>query len=171
MTSVLGAVCCSTRFHYQELIRNRGFMRDRKQHTGILLLNVPWQRGNTWERFQKWNPQDLFFPKVTNFLLACFLLSFHIPTTNSSSNFQQNIKMLSIPSTSLDKLKAWFFFFFLKDMPLRISYSCLEVILSTSLPQLRRIIVELSFLIILGIYFSLSWAELTMSWIRCLSIS
>ena len=43
MTSVLGAVCCSTGFHYQELIRNRGFMRDRKQHTGILLLNVPWQ--------------------------------------------------------------------------------------------------------------------------------
>ena len=118
MTSVLGAVCCSTRFHYQELIRNRGFMRDRKQHTGILLLNVPWQRGNTWERFQKWNPQDLFFPKVTNFLLACFLLSFHIPTTNSSSNFQQNIKMLSIPSTSLDKLKAWFFFFFWKTCPL-----------------------------------------------------
>ena len=43
MTSVLGVVCCSTRSHYQELIRNRGFMRDRKQHTGILLLNVPWQ--------------------------------------------------------------------------------------------------------------------------------
>ena len=39
MTSVLGAACHSTR--YQELIRNRGFTRDKKQHTGILLLNVP----------------------------------------------------------------------------------------------------------------------------------
>ena len=40
MTSVLGAVCCSTHSCYQELIRKRGFMRDRKQHTGILLLDV-----------------------------------------------------------------------------------------------------------------------------------
>ena len=36
-------------------------------------------RGNTWERFQKWNPQDLFFPEVTNFLLACFLVSMYLP--------------------------------------------------------------------------------------------
>ena len=118
ITSVLGAASHYTRSNYQELIKNRGFMRDRKQHIGILLLNLPWQRGNTWESFQMWNPQDLFFPEVTNFLLACFLLSFHIPTTNSSSNFQQNIKMLSIPSTSLDKLKVWFFFFFWKTCSL-----------------------------------------------------
>ena len=43
MTSVLGAASHSTHSCYQELIRNRGFMRDRKQHTGILPLNVPWQ--------------------------------------------------------------------------------------------------------------------------------
>ena len=36
LTSVLGVAC-----HYQELIRNRGFKRDRKQHTGILLWNIP----------------------------------------------------------------------------------------------------------------------------------
>ena len=52
MTSVLGAVCHSTR--YQKLIRNRGFMRDRKQHTGVLLLNVLWQKSMyTWERTKK----------------------------------------------------------------------------------------------------------------------
>ena len=28
---------------YQERIRKRGFMRNRKQHTEILKLNVPWQ--------------------------------------------------------------------------------------------------------------------------------
>ena len=37
LTSGLGVACS-----YQELIRNRGFKRDRKQHTGILLLNIPW---------------------------------------------------------------------------------------------------------------------------------
>ena len=42
LISVLGAVCHSTR-SWPELIRNRGLMRDRKQHTGILLLNIPWQ--------------------------------------------------------------------------------------------------------------------------------
>ena len=43
MTSVLGTVCRFTRSQCQELIRNRGFMRNRKQHAGTLLLNVPWQ--------------------------------------------------------------------------------------------------------------------------------
>ena len=43
MTLVLGAACCSTHSCYQELIRNRGYVRDRKQHTGILLLNIPSQ--------------------------------------------------------------------------------------------------------------------------------
>ena len=38
--SVLG-VACHSACSYQELIRNRGFKRDRKQHTGILLLNIP----------------------------------------------------------------------------------------------------------------------------------
>ena len=47
MTSGLGAACHSTRSRYQELRRNRGFMRDRKQHTGILLLNIPWHHLNT----------------------------------------------------------------------------------------------------------------------------
>ena len=42
LTSVLGVACHSSR-SYQELIRNRGFKRDRKQHTGVLLLNIPWQ--------------------------------------------------------------------------------------------------------------------------------
>ena len=42
LTSVLGVACPSS-WSYQELIRNRGFRRDRKQHTGILLLNVSWQ--------------------------------------------------------------------------------------------------------------------------------
>ena len=37
-TSVLGAACRHSR--YQELISNRGFMRDRKEHTGIFLLNI-----------------------------------------------------------------------------------------------------------------------------------
>ena len=41
LTSVLGVACHSSG-SYQELIRNRGFKRDRKQHTGILLLNIPW---------------------------------------------------------------------------------------------------------------------------------
>ena len=41
MTSALGAVCSSIPFCYQELIRSRGLMRDRRQHTGILLLNIP----------------------------------------------------------------------------------------------------------------------------------
>ena len=27
---------------YQELIRNRGFMKNRKQHTGVLMLNITW---------------------------------------------------------------------------------------------------------------------------------
>ena len=45
---VLGAACCSTYSCYQELIRNRGLMRDRKQHTGILLLNIPWHI-RSWE--------------------------------------------------------------------------------------------------------------------------
>ena len=39
LTSVLGVACHSSG-SYQELIRNRGFKRDRKQHTGIL-LNIP----------------------------------------------------------------------------------------------------------------------------------
>ena len=43
MTSVLGTVCHLTGSQCQELIRNRGFMRYRKQHAGTLLLNVPWQ--------------------------------------------------------------------------------------------------------------------------------
>ena len=38
---VLG-VACHSALSYQELIRNRGLKRDRKQHTGILLLNSPW---------------------------------------------------------------------------------------------------------------------------------
>ena len=32
----------------QELIRNRGFMTDPKQHTGSLLLNVSWQQRMRW---------------------------------------------------------------------------------------------------------------------------
>ena len=43
MISVLRTACCFTRSHCQELIRNRGFMRNRKQQAGILQLNVPWQ--------------------------------------------------------------------------------------------------------------------------------
>ena len=39
---VLG-VACHSALSYQELIRNRGLKRDRKQHTGIQLLNIPWQ--------------------------------------------------------------------------------------------------------------------------------
>ena len=39
MISVLGS-CHSSRC-FQELIWNRGFKRERKQHTGILLLNIP----------------------------------------------------------------------------------------------------------------------------------
>jgi len=62
-TSVLGAVCCSTHSHYQELIRNRGFMRDRKQHTGILLLNVPWQ-----------NPIGLY---ISMYFKGCCLRDWH----------------------------------------------------------------------------------------------
>ena len=42
-TSVPGIACHFTRSHCQELVRKRRFMRNRKQHTGILLLNVPWQ--------------------------------------------------------------------------------------------------------------------------------
>ena len=40
LISVLG-VACHSALSYQELIRNRGLKRDRKQHTGILLLNIP----------------------------------------------------------------------------------------------------------------------------------
>ena len=40
--SVLG-VACHSAGSYQELIRNRGLKRDRKQLTGILLLNILWQ--------------------------------------------------------------------------------------------------------------------------------
>ena len=40
LTSVLGVACHSSH-SFQELIRNRRFKRDRKQHTGILLLNIP----------------------------------------------------------------------------------------------------------------------------------
>ena len=40
LTSVLGVACHSSHSR-QELIRNRGFKRDRKQHTGILLLTFP----------------------------------------------------------------------------------------------------------------------------------
>ena len=41
LISVLGAACHSAH-SCQGLLRNRGFKRDRKQHTGILLLNIPW---------------------------------------------------------------------------------------------------------------------------------
>ena len=40
MISVLGVAWHSS-CSWQELIRNRGLKRDRKQHTGILLLNIP----------------------------------------------------------------------------------------------------------------------------------
>ena len=40
LISVLG-VACHSAGSYQELIRNRGLKRDRKQHTGIPLLNIP----------------------------------------------------------------------------------------------------------------------------------
>ena len=43
MTSVLGAACCSTHSCYQELIRNRGFMRDRKQQINYK-LSSDWMR-------------------------------------------------------------------------------------------------------------------------------
>ena len=39
LISVLGVACHSAR-SYQELIR--GLKRDRKHHTGLLLLNIPW---------------------------------------------------------------------------------------------------------------------------------
>ena len=42
MTSVQETACHFTHFHCQELIRNREFMRNRKRHAEILLLNVPW---------------------------------------------------------------------------------------------------------------------------------
>ena len=48
--SVLRTVCCFTRSHCLELTRSRGFMRTRRQHAGILLLNAPWQA--------KWNKPD-----------------------------------------------------------------------------------------------------------------
>ena len=51
MQRFLGAACHSTHSCCQKLIRNRGFRTDRKQHTGILLLNVPWQ-----EASQAWAP-------------------------------------------------------------------------------------------------------------------
>ena len=42
LISVLG-VACHSAHSSQELIRNRRLKRDRKQHTGISLLNIPWQ--------------------------------------------------------------------------------------------------------------------------------
>ena len=48
--SVLRTACCFTRSHCLELTRNRELMRNRRQHAGILLLNVPWQA--------KWNKPD-----------------------------------------------------------------------------------------------------------------
>ena len=56
MTSVLGAACCSTRSCCQELIRNRGFMRNRKQHTGMLLLDVPCHQPSTVTRYVSFLP-------------------------------------------------------------------------------------------------------------------
>ena len=50
--SILGVACLSSR-SWQELIRNRGLKRDRKQHTGILLLNIPWQHTNETILFQE----------------------------------------------------------------------------------------------------------------------
>ena len=41
--SVLRTACCATHSCCQELIGNRGFMRNRKYPAVILLLNVPWQ--------------------------------------------------------------------------------------------------------------------------------
>ena len=41
LLSVLGVACCSTH-SWQKLIRNRELKRDKKQHTEILLLNIPW---------------------------------------------------------------------------------------------------------------------------------
>ena len=40
LISVLGVACHSARSS-QELIRNRRLKRDRKQHIGISLLNIP----------------------------------------------------------------------------------------------------------------------------------
>ena len=46
MTPVLGAVCGSPHSCYQEWVRNRGFMRHKRHHAGILLLNVRWQHSS-----------------------------------------------------------------------------------------------------------------------------
>ena len=43
MTSVLGTACRSTHSCLPGTDKDRGFMRNRKQHTGILKLNVPQQ--------------------------------------------------------------------------------------------------------------------------------
>ena len=59
MTSVLRAACCSTHSCYQEL--KRGFMRDRKQHTGILLLDVLWHFIVSGLTFRSSTHLDLIF--------------------------------------------------------------------------------------------------------------
>ena len=45
LISLLGAACRSSH-SWQKLMRNTGFKRDRKQHTGILLLNIPLHMGS-----------------------------------------------------------------------------------------------------------------------------
>ena len=47
--SAMGEAFLSSQFlNIQELIRNREFLTDPKQHTGSLLLNASWQRGRWW---------------------------------------------------------------------------------------------------------------------------
>ena len=47
MTSILWIACRFTHSCCEELKRNRGLMRNRRQHAGILLLNVPWHHSSS----------------------------------------------------------------------------------------------------------------------------
>ena len=80
MISVLG-VACHPSWSWQELIRNRGLKRDRKQHTGILLLNIPWQIPLFYYICKK-GPERLSLFSFNNF--------FRMATVNNKYNYQDN---------------------------------------------------------------------------------
>ena len=106
MTSDLGAVCPSTRSRYQELIRNGGLMRDRKQHTGILLLNVPWQ---CWG---KSNMMGEFYP------------SWHLKVFNSSFDhvgYNESAFWMCFKTGRIRTLSSWYELFSHPADPGRLS--------------------------------------------------
>jgi len=69
MISVLRTACRFTRSHCQELIRNRGFMRNRKQHAGIL-LNVPWHHPTISSSVIPFSNYLHFFPASGSFPMS-----------------------------------------------------------------------------------------------------